>query len=311
MASPWYGTFSNIANIGTVRLLGPLLAALVLATSCQPATQSNSGSSPASSSRTSASPSPSLTPSPTAAATHVFVVVLENTSYQLAMRQPYIASLAQQYAVATNYSSVANPSLPNYLAMTSGSTWGIRDDGFHQLPAGGIGSELTSAGISWKAYMEGFTGDCFHSPYPYALKHNPFAYYGGACPANVAPMTDLAADLNGVTPQLSWITPGLCNDGHDCGIATADKWLSQTVPQITSSPAWQQDGVLFITWDESSAGDSRVALLAIAPRFRGQISVPLDHFSLLATISDELGVPRLGLAKQATSLKDQLQTRTA
>jgi phosphatidylinositol-3-phosphatase len=285
----------------------PLLAALLLATACQPAVQATPGTKPSSSVPASGSPSPSPTP----AAKHVFVIVLENTSYRLALQQPYIASLAQQYAVATNYSSVANPSLPNYLAMTSGSTWGIRDDLFHQLPAGGLGSQLTSAGITWKAYMEGFTGDCFNSPYPYALKHNPFAYYGGACPANVVPMTDLAADLSGATPQLSWITPGLCNDGHDCGIATADKWLSQTVPQITSSPAWQQDGVLFITWDESSAGDGRVALLVVAPSFRGQISAPLDHFSLLATISDQLGVARLGLAKQATSLKTQLQSRTA
>jgi phosphatidylinositol-3-phosphatase len=250
----------------------------------------------------SATPSPSPTPAPK----HVFVIVLENTSYQLALQQPYIASVAKQYAVATSYSSVANPSLPNYLAMTSGSTWGIRDDGYHRLPASGVGDQLTAAGISWKAYMEGFTGDCFNSPYPYALKHNPFAYYGGACPANVVPMTDLATDLTGDTPQLSWITPGLCNDGHDCGVRAADRWLSQVVPQITSSPAWQTNGVLFVTWDESSAGDNRVALLVVSPSLRGPIATPLDHFSLSATISDQLGVARLGDAQQATSLSTQL-----
>jgi acid phosphatase len=234
------------------------------------------------------------------------VIVLENTSYQLALQQPYIASIARQYAVATSYSAVASPSLPNYLAMSSGSTWGIRDDSYHRLPAGGIGSQLTDAGISWKAYMEGFTGDCFNSPYPYSLKHNPFAYYGGACPANVVPMTDLATDLNGDTPQLAWITPGLCNDGHDCGVRAADRWLAHVVPQITSSPAWQKDGVLFITWDESSAADNRVALLVVSPSLRGEITTPLDHFSLSATISDQLGVPRLGDAQQATSLSKQL-----
>jgi hypothetical protein len=122
----------------------------------------------------------------------------------------------------------------------------------------------------------------------------------------VVPMTDLTTDLNGSTPQLSWITPGLCNDGHDCGVRTADRWLAQVVPQITGSPAWQQNGVLFITWDESSAGDTRVALLVISPSFRGQIATRLDHYSLLATVSDQLGVPRLGLAQQATSLAQQL-----
>jgi len=295
----------TIANNGHIRLIGTLLAALLLGTACQPAVHPTTGAK-ATGSGASASASASASPSPTPASKHVFVIVLENTSYQLALRQPYIASLAKQYAVATNYSAVANPSLPNYLAMTSGSTWGIRDDGYHRLPSGGVGTQLTNAGISWKAYMEGFTGDCFNSPYPYALKHNPFAYYGGACPPNVVPMTALAADLNGDTPQLAWITPGLCNDGHDCGVRAADRWLSQMVPQITSSPAWQQNGVLFVAWDESSAGDSRVALLVVAPSLRGQITTSLDHFSLSATISDQLGVPRLGLAQQATSLSNQL-----
>lgn len=284
----------GIANHGHGRLIGTLLAAVLLATACQP----RAG--------TSASVSPSPKP-----ARHVFVIVLENTSYQQALRQPYIASLASRYALATNYTSVANPSLPNYLAMSSGSTWGIGDDDYHQLPAGGVGSQLTGAGISWKAYMEGFTGDCFNSPYPYALKHNPFAYYGGACPANVVPMTDLAPDLKSGTPQLSWITPGLCNDGHDCGLRASDRWLAGVVPQITSSPAWRKDGVLFITWDESSAGDGRVALLVVAPSLRGQITAPLDHYSLSATISEQLGVPRLGDAKQAASLSKQLQAARA
>jgi acid phosphatase len=99
----------------------------------------------------------------------------------------------------------------------------------------------------------------------------------------------------------------LCNDGHDCGVARADQWLSQAVPQITGSTAWQQGGVLLITWDESSAGDGRVALLVAASNVQGQISTPLDHFSLLATVEDELGVARLGQAKQATSLATQLK----
>ena len=286
---------SDIGDIRFVRILVPSFAALLLATACQPVA---SGGKP--------SPSPTTAPPK-----HVFVIVLENTPYQLAMRQRYIAGLAKQYAVATNYSEISNPSLPNYLAMTSGSTWGITDDEFHTLPATGLGNQLSSAGISWKAYMEGFTGDCFTSPYPYAVKHNPFSYYGGACPANIVPMTDLTTDLNSDTPLLSWITPGMCNDGHDCGVARADRWLSQTVPQIVSSTAWKQGGVLFITWDESGAGDGRVALLVVAPGLRGQLTMPLNHYSLLATISDRLRVPRLGLAKQATSLHSQLEAAAA
>jgi acid phosphatase len=300
---------SDIADMRFVRVLAPALAALLLATACQPMAQSNPAATPAASS--SASASPSATPSATPADKSVFVIVLENTSYQLALRQPYIASLARQYAVATNYSQVGSPSLPNYLAMTSGSTWGIRDDNYHKLPATGLGKQLSDAGISWKAYMEGFTGDCFSSPYPYALKHNPFAYYGGACPTNVVPMADLASDLTGTTPQLSWITPGMCNDGHDCGVARSDRWLAQFVPQITSSTAWKQGGVLFIVWDESSSAGGRVALLVITPSLRAQLTMPLNHYSLEATIADRLGVPRLGLAKDATSLQPLLEAAPA
>jgi acid phosphatase len=277
-----------------VRALAPPLAALLLATACQPAASAGK-------------PSPSPTPAPK----HVFVIVLENTPYQLALRQPYIASLARQYAVATNYLEVGNPSLPNYLAMTSGSTWGISDDNFHKLPATGLGYQLSKAGISWKAYMEGFTGDCFNSPYPYALKHNPFAYYGSACPTNVVAMQDLAPDLMGNTPRLSWITPGMCNDGHDCGVRRSDRWLSDIVPKITSSSAWKQGGALFITWDESGAEDGRVAMLVVAPGLHGQLTMPLNHYSLLATIADRFRVPRLGLAKQATSLQPQLEAAAA
>jgi hypothetical protein len=296
-----------IRTIGTVpifRALGPLLTVVLFATACQPI-QAKPLSRSTPSSSVAVSPTPS--PSPSVSPSHVFVIVLENTPYRVAMAQPYISRLASQYAVATDYHDVGNPSLPNYLAMTSGSTWGIQDDGYHRLPASDIGTELTNAGVSWKAYFEGFTGDCFNSPYPYALKHNPFAYYGGQCPANVVPMTDLAADLNGNTPQLSWITPGMCNDGHDCPIRTADQWLSSVVPQITSSPAWQQNGVLLITWDESAGSDNHVALLVVTPNLRGQIATTMDHFSLLATVADVLGVARLGQSAQAASLHDQLQ----
>ncbi|MDQ6720482.1 MAG: hypothetical protein M3003_06780, partial [Candidatus Dormibacteraeota bacterium] len=100
-------------------------------------------------------------------------------------------------------------------------------------------------------------------------------------------------------------------DGHDCGVRAADRWLSQFVPQITSSTAWRQDGALFIVWDESSAEDGRVAMLVVTPTLRGQLAMPLNHFSLLATISDRLGVPRLGNARQATSLQPQLEAAGA
>src|SRR5437660_5532060 len=137
---------------------------------------------------------------------------MENSSLATALRAPSISALAAKYTLATNYYAVSSPSLPNYLALTSGSTWGITDDGYHSLPVGGLGAQLTAAGVSWRAYMEGLTSaGCTGSPYPYALKHNPFAYYGGACPANVVPLDALDADLPANTPNFLLITPGPCH----------------------------------------------------------------------------------------------------
>jgi phospholipase C len=231
---------------------------------------------------------------------------MENRGFDEAMTGSYTAGLARQYAVATNYHAVAHPSLPNYLALTSGSTHGITDDGYHQLPAGGIGDQLTQRGISWRAYMEGMTRGCFDSPPPYALKHNPFAYYGGACPANVVSLTPLAADLAGATPSFVWITPNLCHDGHDCSTGEADAFLASLVPQILGSSAWQQGGVLFITWDEDDGGaNNRVLTLVIAQGLTRHLTAQShDHYSLLATVQDRLSVPRLGQAEGASPLSE-------
>ena len=255
-----------------------------------------------------ASPRPTPQPSPVTVPSHVFVIVMENRSYGQVVGNGYIAQLAARYGIATDYHGVSHPSLPNYLAMTSGSTWGIADDGFHALPAGGLGAQLTGAGIDWRAYMEGMGSSCFNSRYPYALKHNPFAYYGSACPPQVVPFTQFATDIGSANvPRFVWITPDLCHDGHDCSNAVANAWLSQTVPQILSTSAWRDNGVLLITWDEGEDSANSVLTLVIQPEpYVHRSAKPYNHYSLLATIEDQLGLARLGLAAQATPMNDLL-----
>src|SRR5450759_1339768 len=251
--------------------------------------------------------SPTQSPSPASSPSHVFLIVMENRSYSQAIASPYVAQLAAQYGIATDYHGVSHPSLPNYLALTSGTTWGIADDGFHPLPVGGLGTQLSNAGIDWRAYMEGMTNGCFHSPYPYALKHNPFAYYGSACPSQVVPFSQFATDMSGNVPRFAWITPDLCHDGHDCSSAVADAWLSQMGPMILGTTAWQDNGVLVITWDEGEDSSNSVLTLVFLPIPLVHISArPYDHYSLLATIEDQLGVARLGMAAQATPMTDLL-----
>lgn len=236
---------------------------------------------------------------------------MENTGLARALRSRPIAGLASRYAVATSYHAIARPSLPNYLAMTSGSTWGITDDGYHALPATGIGVQLSAAGIPWRAYMEGMSAGCMRSPYPYALKHNPFAYYGG-CPENVVDLDHLDADLAGGTPQFAWITPGLCHDGHDCAIDEAGRWLDGLVTRIVASPAWSANGILFIAWDEGDGGDTNLVPLIVAtPDMTArELTGAYDHYSLLATVQDLFGLPRLGAAAGARSLLPAIAPRS-
>ena len=237
---------------------------------------------------------------------HVFVIVMENTGLDRALRSQPIARLASANALATNYRAVARPSLPNYLALTSGSTWGITDNLYHPLPAADLGTQLTTAGINWRAYMEGMTAEagCMRSPYPYALKHNPFAYYGGACPTNVVPIESLDGDLAGATPNFAWITPGLCHDGHDCSVDIAGTWLDEIVSRIVSSDAWRSSGMLFIVWDEGDGGDTNLVPLIVLTKdaTATRIETQYDHYSLLATIEDAFGLPRLAAAATARPL---------
>jgi phospholipase C len=240
---------------------------------------------------------------------HVFVIVMENHAAGEVRNAPFTASLAAKYGVAENYHAVAHPSVPNYLALTSGSTWGITDDSYRALPDSDIGSQLTKAGISWLAYMEGLTSQgCLKSPLPYDPGHNPFAFYGGQCPRNVVPLSSLPADLAGATPRFTWITPDRCHDTHDCAVSVGDEWLRQEVGQITHSAAWQSGGVLFITWDEDDgSADNRVLTLVIAPGLGHRSSQKsYTHYSLLATVEDLLGVGRLGAAADASPMSDLL-----
>ncbi len=243
---------------------------------------------------------------PAAGPQHVFLIVMENKSPEEALGGTFTASLAARYAVAANYHAVAHPSVPNYLALTSGQTWGVEDDSYHVLPTQDLGSQLTAAGVTWRAYMDGMTAGCLDSPVPYDPGHNPFAFYGGRCPANVVPLTSLDADLNGNAPLFIWITPDMCHDEHSCAVSVGDEWLRQTAGKIMASKAWTANGVLFITWDEDDGSqDNKVLTLVVSPHGTHNVSnQPYTHYSLLATIEDLLGVGRLGNAAQATPMSD-------
>jgi len=239
---------------------------------------------------------------------HVFVIVMENKSYDQALSGEFTASLASKYGLATNYHAITHPSVPNYLAMTSGQTWAVTDDSFHVLPKRDLGSQLTDAGVSWRAYMEGLgPAGCLDSPPPYDPGHNPFVFYGGQCPPNVVPLNELGSDLAVEPSQFIWITPDDCHNTHSCPVSDGDAWLRETVHLIMSSNAWKTGGILFITYDEDdgSSQDNRILTLVVTPALGHRVSgVAYDHYSLLATIEDLLGVARLANATDARTMDD-------
>ena len=240
---------------------------------------------------------------------HVFVIVMENKTPAEALSGAFTSSLAARYGAAQNYRAITHPSVPNYLAMVSGSTWGVTDDSYHALPRQDLGDQLTTAGISWRAYMQGYVpGGCLTSALPYDPGHNPFAFFGGGCPPNVVSLDALTADLAASTPRLAWIGPDLCNDEHNCAVSVGDAWLSRVVGAIMSSPAWADHGVLFVTWDEDDgSGDNHVLTLVAAHGLGHRVSsVAYNHYSLLASIEQLLGVGRLGAAAGAAPMSDLL-----
>lgn len=261
---------------------------------------------------------------------HVFVVMMENRNDQEALADPAISALARRYASASAWYSVAHPSLPNYLAVVSGSTWEVTSDCTScQLAGPNLATELATAGISWGAYLESVPGTCFLGPQSpdalYAQKHNPFAYFDDirddpALCDQLQPFTNLTpllAESAAAVPRFVWVTPNMCDDGHNCSTTEAGAWLSSFVDAVTASAAWKQGGVLFVTWDEGtddsgidssglparSGGGGEVLTLVIAPNVAPGLTVatPFDHYSLLRTIEDAFGLPLLGQAASPTT----------
>jgi len=249
-----------------------------------------------------------------ATSSHVVVLVMENeesTDVLGNSAAPYANALARRYGLATQSYAIAHPSLPNYLALTSGSTQGVSSDCTDcHVAAPNIVDQLEGAHISWKAYLEDLPHPCFRGSEAggYAKKHDPFIYYDDIARSQprcrrLVGFPQLAADLrNGRLPTYAWISPNLCDDGHDCGVAGADRFLSHTVPVLLRGLG--PHGFLVITWDEGRtsrgccAGVARgghiVTILAGPDVRRGSRSrQPVDHYGTLATIEEALGLPLL------------------
>jgi phospholipase C len=247
------------------------------------------------------------------ARSHFVVVVLENRELGEvigASSMSYLNALAHQSALASDYHAIAHPSLPNYIALLAGDPLGIEFDCTEcQAHGATLVDQLEHAHIGWRAYMEGMPQSCYAgaSAGGYAKKHDPFMYFSqiASNPARcgrVVPLTALAGDLRkGALPAFAWITPNLCDDGHDCGNSSTDRFLAHLVPYLLRGLG--PHGVLAVVWDEGTtnsgccnlAAGGRVPLILAGPQVRAgyRLSTPADHYSLLRLIEDSFGLPPL------------------
>jgi hypothetical protein len=279
-------------------------------------------------------PIPTATPTPTSIPTstpeppipnfdHIVILIFENKEFGTVIENPQMPNfnkVANDYTLLTQFYAVTHPSLPNYLAMIGGETYGI-DTNCNNcfVSATSLPDLIEVSGRSWKTYQEDMPEPCFlGDTADYAQKHNPFVYFdpirldATRCERSVVPLTTLQADIGANTlPNFIFITPNLCNSAHDCSLDIADQWLGLMLSQLI--PALQATGsnyLIVLTWDEGQGNHSccglpenaggRIAVVLISPQVRNnfQDPTPYTHYSLLRTIASAWDLPALGHASE-------------
>jgi hypothetical protein len=220
---------------------------------------------------------------------HIFIIMEENTSLstlEAAMTSnaaPNFAKIQAKYASGTQYHGVTHPSLPNYIALTSGSPQGIACDCEAQPGQGtcgllscslltgsctctqsvsNVGDQLETAGKTWMAFGEGMGTPCNlvdDATTSYAVRHVPFLYYDDIqtnatrCMSHVVDFTSFKI---ATAPDFTYIAPNLIDDMHnpapatEANITNGDNWIGQIVTDITASSAYKDGGLFVIVWDE-------------------------------------------------------------
>lgn len=279
-----------------------------------------------------ASPDPGTeTTRPTAVSgeiTKTLVIIEENHSLaQMRAGMPHLFSLAQQYGYATDYRAITHPSLPNYLAIAGGSTFGVHDDQppvAHLITGPSVFDQAIAAGHTARLYAESMPHACdTSSSGSYAVKHAPWTYFIGgrrACATDMVgagtPSTGpLAADITASRlPTIGMLIPNLDHDAHDGSLAQADAWLRGWLTTILAGPDFTAGRLaVVVTADENDgAAGNQVLTVVLAPGLRHRVvTAPLDHYSLTRFLDHVAGVPPLRSAASATSLTAAFGLRIA
>jgi len=248
---------------------------------------------------------------------HIIMILFENEEYTETIGNPQMPNfnrLAKSYTLLSQYYAITHPSLPNYLAMVSGDTFGINTDYPSKIiDATNLPDLLESHGLTWKTYQESMPAPCgLTDTLRYNQKHNPFVFFSdirnnpARCNRSVVPLTQLQADIQqNALPNYAFIMPNLCDSAHDCTVKIADDWLGKIVNQLLAYAPLADDGLIVITWDEGigshtccglTTGGGRVATILISSKVKPGFNdtTPYTHYSLLKTILYNWDLPELG-----------------
>jgi acid phosphatase len=256
--------------------------------------------------------------------THIYVIVMENKEYGSVVgntHAPYINFLIRHYGLATNYTAVAHPSEPNYLALWGGSTFGISDDSVHNITARNLSNQLAARGRTWHVYAQDLPRRCSTASSAsggvdlvgaagtYVRKHEPAISFTNISRSLIqcSRITRLSA-FSPTAANFEMIVPNLTNDMHDGSVAQGDAFLRSFVPRITGRASFA-NSLLVITWDEGSTslgGGGKVATIVISPREKGryQSATAHNHYSLVRTIENAWGLGCLNLTCSANDLRE-------
>jgi hypothetical protein len=248
------------------------------------------------------------------AADHIFVIIMENKTYDEVRTLPYTASLiSSSSSFAWSY-ALTHPSQPNYMALWSGGTQGVTDD---QCPPPGapftaenLGHACEAAGIPWRAYSENLPAPAYNGCSAdgnlYVRRHCVWTHFSNLDHSRERPYQDLATDITaGTLPALAFVIPNQCDNTHDCPAGNGDAWLSQNVPAMLAAAG--PNGFLVLTWDEDdgTAGNHILTVFAGGLVRSGYVSQRgITHYTVLRTICDALGITPFGSAAGQTPITD-------
>jgi phosphatidylinositol-3-phosphatase len=239
---------------------------------------------------------------------HTVVVVMENHSYAEIIGNPaapFINELARRGALFTRSYAITHPSEPNYLALFSGSTQTVTDDGCpYRFNVPNLAADLLKAGKSFAGYAEDLpgTGSQVCSAGEYARKHVPWTDFGNVPGSVSRPFTSFPAAFTRL-PAVSFVIPDLCHDMHDCSVAIGDTWLRDSIGSYADW-AIAHDSLLILTWDEDDGSQANHITTVFAGQMvrPGRYAEPITHYTVLATIEAAYKLPRDGQAAAATPI---------